>query len=139
EVSPDGSVDENVFDIKQGVSINFLIKTNKKKANQLAQVFSYDLFGKREIKYDFLLSKSLSTIPFKEINLIGPNYFFSERNFEEQKDYDKGFSLTSLFSINSMGIATARDHFSIQFSPQVVQNTIKVFMGLENEEARTQF
>jgi len=26
EVSPDGSKDENVFDIQQGVSINFLLK-----------------------------------------------------------------------------------------------------------------
>ena len=30
EVSPDGSVDINVFDIMQGVSINFFVKTGKK-------------------------------------------------------------------------------------------------------------
>ena len=31
EVSPDGSVDQNVFDIMQGVSINIFIKSGKKK------------------------------------------------------------------------------------------------------------
>ncbi|RYG39789.1 MAG: DNA methyltransferase, partial [Chitinophagaceae bacterium] len=33
ETSPDGSVDQNVFDIMQGVSINLFIKTGKKKNN----------------------------------------------------------------------------------------------------------
>ena len=32
ETSPDGSVDENVFDIRQGVSINIMIKNRKKGA-----------------------------------------------------------------------------------------------------------
>ncbi|MFK7947904.1 MAG: N-6 DNA methylase, partial [Saprospiraceae bacterium] len=31
ETAPDGSVDQNVFDIMQGVSINILVKTGKKK------------------------------------------------------------------------------------------------------------
>jgi len=51
EVCPDGSVDQNVFDIMQGVSINIFIKTGKKANNELAEVFHYDLFGKREYKY----------------------------------------------------------------------------------------
>ena len=40
ETSPDGSIDQNVFDIMQGVSINIFIKTGKKKANSLAKVCS---------------------------------------------------------------------------------------------------
>jgi hypothetical protein len=38
----------------QGVSINIFVKTGKKKANELGKVFHFDLFGKREFKYDFL-------------------------------------------------------------------------------------
>ena len=67
EVAPDGSIDENVFDIKQGVSINLFVKTKEKKANQLGQVFNYDVYGKREFKYDFLNENSLSTITFSRI------------------------------------------------------------------------
>ncbi|MFZ4549808.1 MAG: Eco57I restriction-modification methylase domain-containing protein, partial [Bacteroidales bacterium] len=48
ETAPDGSVDENVFDIMQGVSINIFVKTGKKKTNELGKVFHYDLYGKRE-------------------------------------------------------------------------------------------
>jgi hypothetical protein len=42
ETAPDGSVDQNVFDIMQGVSINLFVKTNKKTKNELAKVFHYD-------------------------------------------------------------------------------------------------
>ena len=55
EVCPDGSPDQNVFDIMQGVSINILVKTGNKKANQLGKVFHSDLYGKRDVKYPFLL------------------------------------------------------------------------------------
>ena len=41
EVSPDGSKDENVFDIMQGVSIIFAVKTSNRKSEE-AQVFHYD-------------------------------------------------------------------------------------------------
>ena len=54
ETAPDGSPDVNVFDIMQGVSINIFVKTGKKKTNQLGKVFHYDLYGKRNFKYNFL-------------------------------------------------------------------------------------
>ena len=54
EVCPDGSTDQNVFDIMQGVSINLFIKKGNKKANQLGRVYHSDLYGKREAKYSFL-------------------------------------------------------------------------------------
>lgn len=78
EVSPDGSVDQNVFDIMQGVSINLFVKTGKKKADELAEVFHYDLFGKRDLKYDFLSNNSIKTIDYKKLPNVAPNYFFSK-------------------------------------------------------------
>ena len=56
EKHPDGSIDQNVFDIMQGVSINLFVKTGKKKKGELGKVFHFDLFGKREMKYDFFIS-----------------------------------------------------------------------------------
>src|SRR5210317_1900770 len=54
EVSPDGTTDNNVFDIQQGVSINIFIKTGLKKENEFGQVFHADLYGTREVKYKVL-------------------------------------------------------------------------------------
>lgn len=47
ETSPDGSVDSNVFDIMQGVSINILVKSEKHRTKQIGKVFHSDLFGTR--------------------------------------------------------------------------------------------
>ncbi|HET8810556.1 MAG TPA: N-6 DNA methylase, partial [Flavobacteriaceae bacterium] len=66
ETAPDGSADQNVFDIMQGVSINIFVKTGKKKTNELGKVFHYDLFGKRDLKYNFLVNNSLSDIKFSQ-------------------------------------------------------------------------
>jgi hypothetical protein len=46
EICPDGSKDENVFDIQQGVSINLFIKTSNKKDGDivLAELFEVGRF-----------------------------------------------------------------------------------------------
>lgn len=52
EKAPDGSKDDNVFDIMQGVSINIFIKQNSKAKN--TNIYYHDLYGKRKDKYEFL-------------------------------------------------------------------------------------
>lgn len=109
ETAPDGSADINVFDIQQGVSINLFIKTGKKKQNELGKVFHYDVFGKRELKYNFLIEKSLNSIDYKELPNIAPNYFFVNKDFNQQKIYEKGFCIAELFTLNNVGIVTSND------------------------------
>jgi predicted helicase len=139
EISPDGSPDQNVFDIMQGVTINIFVKTGKKKTTDLAKVYHYDLFGKRQTKYDFLLNHRLKTVPFKTLKPQAPMYYMVQKNLEEQKEYDKGFSLNDLFLLKSVGVVTARDEFAIQFSKENMKKTIETFLNLDNETARKQF
>lgn len=79
EVCPDGSPDENVFDIQQGVSINLFIKTGEKKASELGKVYYYDLYGKREEKYDFLTNTPFSEVKYQELQPVAPMYFLYQR------------------------------------------------------------
>ncbi len=123
----------------QGVSINIFVKTGKKKANELGKVFHYDLYGKREYKYDFLRNNSLKTVEYKELPNVKPNYFFVSKDFEEQKEYNKGFSINELFPVNSVGIVTARDNFTIHDSKEDVQKTIDEFLILDDETSRKRF
>ncbi len=109
ETSPDGSADVNVFDIMQGVAITIFVKTGKKKPTELGKVFHYDLFGKRDYKYDFLSENALKSIDFVELPNVAPNYYFVDKNFEEQTDYERGFQINNLFPLNVVGIATAKD------------------------------
>ena len=131
EVCPDGTPDFNVFDIMQGVAITIFIKTGKKKANELGKVFHCDLFGKREFKYDFLFNNSLKSISFKELPNVAPNYFFVAKDFEEQKNYNKGFAVNELFSLNNVGIVTAKDAILINSSKEELTQNVEEYYKIE--------
>src|SRR5690554_780508 len=113
ETAPDGSSDVNVFDIMQGVSINLFIKTGKKQHNELGKVFHYDLYGKRDFKYDFLNENSIQSIDFNELSNVAPMYFMVQKDFEVKASYDKGFQVNDLFLVNGVGLTTAHDDFEI--------------------------
>jgi predicted helicase len=139
ETAPDGSADVNVFDIQQGVSINVFVKTGQKKNDELGQILHYDLFGKREDKYIFLSENSINTVKYSELSNVAPNYFFTNKNFEDQSSYEKGFSVNEIFPLNNVGIVTARDSFTIHNTKEEVENTINDFLSLDDEDARVRF
>lgn len=116
ETSPDGGIDQNVFDIMQGVSINLFVKTGKKKENELGEVFHFDLYGKRENKYCFLNESKIKNINFTLLPNIEPNYLFVDKDFEEQINYEKRLSINELFKKQSMGITSGNDNEYIDFS-----------------------
>ena len=113
ETAPDGSKDENVFDIQQGVSINIFVKTSKSK--KLADVFYRDLYGKRDNKYDFLTEHNLLNSDFLQLKPAKPYYFFTPKDFGAKKQYDKGFRVDELFNVNTSGIKTHNDDELVSF------------------------
>jgi predicted helicase len=121
ETSPDGSPDINVFDIEQGVSINLFVKTGKKKSSELGVVNHYDLFGKRESKYDFLLSSSINSIKFTEFLPFANDYIFKKIDQKLIKEYNKGINPIELFKVNVMGFQTHRDDFAIDFNKSEIK------------------
>ena len=131
ETAPDGSVDKNVFDIMQGVSINIFIKTATKKNGTLAKVFHCDLYGERESKYEFLWSNDLKQTDFKELQPIDPYYFFVPKDFSEMMQYEKGFGVNKLFDNYNSGIQTKSDNLSVHFSQQELKIVINDFISLE--------
>ena len=140
EASPDDSPDENVFDIKLGVSINLFVKTRQKKPDDaLGKVFHFDLFGKRESKYKFLESHSLNQVEFQSLKPAAPHYFFTPRDYTLESEYQKGFSVTDLMPVGASGVITARDRFTIHHSVAEVRETIETFLGLSDQDARERF
>lgn len=113
----------------QGVSINLFIKTGKKKANELGKVFHYDLFGKREFKYDFLLQNSLKTINYIELPNVAPMYYMVQKDLELGDRYSEGFSLNLLFNVCLLGPNSHRDGFAIAFDQNDAQCRIDDFVN----------
>jgi predicted helicase len=131
EVCPDGSSDVNVFDIQQGVSINIFVKTDRKKKNELGKLFQFDLYGKRDFKYEFLNEHNFGSLKWNTPSLNKPNYFFTNKNYEGQDNYKKGFSIDDLFQIKAAGIKTHRDSVVIGFNKKELKEQI------ENYDAST--
>lgn len=121
EANFDGSKDENVFNIMQGVSIFLFIKKASKR-KELASVYHHELYGKRDGKFSYLDNGSLENIKWVELNYREPYYFFVPKNFEAEEEYKKGFKIDELFNIGSSGAESAKDDFIIKFTPDDVVN-----------------
>ena len=134
ETAPDGSKDENVFDIMQGVSINFFVKTGKKQIGKLAKVYHYDLYGKRESKYNWLNDNSLSEVDFTEIPNNEPMHFMIPKDFELEDEYMVGLSVNELFKLSVAGINTHRDDFVIDENKNRLGKRICDFFDLEKQQ-----
>ncbi|MEI6820923.1 MAG: type ISP restriction/modification enzyme [Bacteroidota bacterium] len=139
EVCSDGSTDQNVFDIMQGVSINIFIKTGKKKKNELGKVFHYELQGKREFKYDNLNNNNLKSFPWVNLKYTKPNYFFVPKDFDEIKRYEEGFSIDTLFEIYTSGMQTKRDKLCISFNLNEINDKFNYIRNNEIEDIRRKF
>lgn len=116
EVCPDGSPDQNVFDIMQGVSINIFVKTNKKKKTELGEVYHFDLQGKRNRKYETLNNSTISEIKWSKLDFKKHYYFFVPKDFESEEKYKSGFKVDELFPKNVAGIETMKDSLIIYFN-----------------------
>lgn len=138
EICPDGSPDENVFDIQQGVAISLFVKTGKKEKDAFARVRHADLFGKRQDKYAFLAEKSLTDIAFQKLENRPPHYFFTPKDFSNADEYERGFSLNELFQINSVGIVTADDKTLIDGDKAVLIDKVERKFGIAADENKIQ-
>jgi predicted helicase len=139
ESALDGSKDENVFDIQQGVSINLFVKTIEKKKGKLADVFHSELFGLREFKYQTLIYNNLKSIEWNKLEYKSPNYFFVPKDFSEEKSYIKGFKMDELFPKYSSGIESQKDSVAVQISLNEMSQVVDDFIKMEEKDISTKY
>ncbi len=125
EKCPDGSKDENVFDIQQGVSIGIFVKDKKQKG--LGKVFYRDVYDIQEKKYAYLKKYDTDSTKWLELQPVEPYYFFVQKDFSEQVKYNKFWSIQDIFIRSSSGVKTHRDHFLIGFTPEEVKQRMRTF------------
>lgn len=138
ELAPDGSQDENVFDILQGVGITLLVK---RFGNTISQVYSADLYGTRESKYKRLAFTQLSKIDYATIFPRTPNYFVVLQNEENRLEYEEFTRVTDFFNIGGLGFQSHRDGFVVAYSADEITTRMKTFFDLSvsDNEIKSQF
>jgi predicted helicase len=125
EKTPDGSKDENVFDIQQGVAIGLFVKRKKSAASKIIR--HSEVWGNREQKYQWLTKHELKKTKWNELKPASPLYLFIPRDERLTKRFQSYPSIQEIFPANSVGIVTARDHFAIDFHKPPLQRRIEQF------------
>lgn len=127
EKSPDGSKDENVFDIQQGVSINIFVK--QKDSPSQPTIHHAELWGTREKKYQELSSKNVNSIIWKDLQPIEGNFFFTPSSGTNNTEYEKYQSIVEVFSNSISGVQTKKDDLFVDFSKKQIETKIRSFLS----------
>lgn len=128
ERSPDGSKDENIFDIQQGVAIGIFVK--RQEANHTphtAIVRHAHLWGPRyekaereqksiKGKYSWLAEHDVTTTDWIELRPAFPLYLFAPQNVNLKTEFENGWSLPDMLTINNVGVVTGQDSKAIAFT-----------------------
>ncbi|MCJ7515178.1 MAG: N-6 DNA methylase [Dehalococcoidia bacterium] len=123
ERCPDGSKDENVFDIQQGVAIALFVK----RKGLEKKVFHSEHWGLREDKEKWLLGNDVNSTTWHEIQPKSEFYLFVPRDERLLDSYSKYLKVTDIFPLNSVGVVTSRDDFVIDFEEEALKRRIRIF------------
>lgn len=137
ERCPDGSPDQNVFDIQQGVAIGIFVKEKGKIGP--ATVRHADLWGSRAHKYRQLLQENVQTLKWDHLTPRPPFYLFIPQNIDLLAEFEKGWGVTEAFLVTSSGLFTSRDSLTIHGAPEEVWDTVCDFVSLPPEQARQKY
>ena len=138
ETAPETETDENVFDIKQGVTILLCVK--KPNNPSLAKIYYDDLWGLRKEKYNALSETDVETNDWCAFQPKSPYYYFTPQEVEARAEYEKeSKKITDIFQTSSIGILTARDKLTIRWTAEQLHKTVKDFVSLPEDEARQKY
>lgn len=140
ETAPDGSKDENVFDIQQGVAITFFVKTSQKNSQSLGEVYYADLYGLRTEKYEFLNSHSVGDIKYQKANPTLENmYRFDIQDESLRSDWEKMLSVEKIFKLNGVGLRTHKDFLVYQKKREDIESVCLDFNTLDVEQLKAKY
>lgn len=140
ELSPNGSKDENVFDIMQGVSINIFIRKDNHSKSSFGKVYYKDLFGLREEKYDWLNHHSFGEdVEWEEIECLAPYYFMIPKDFSTKEEYEKGFAINNLLSVYTTGLKSQQDKANIFFTQKEADEMLYEFNNKTEDELKKEY
>jgi hypothetical protein len=140
EVAPDGTKDDNVFDITVGVAIALFVKLprgsqgesgkkSKPAAKPHATVHHADLWGLRKHKYDWLGGHNANSTEWTSFQADAPDFRFVPRNATHEREWNKGWSIRDVFPISNNGLKTDRDELFFDFDRKELERRMTTFFS----------
>jgi predicted helicase len=124
ERADDGELDENVFDIRPGVSIILLSKNSGPDA---PETLHSDIIGEKNKKYSELMSTNAGLTKWQKLMPVSPDFFFVPKCQDLKEEYERGWKLNEIFPVNISGIKTHRDGFVLDFERSKLEERIGEF------------
>jgi predicted helicase len=143
DCAPDGSKDENIFGIQQGVALGIFVRKHRNTPDtRLATVYHAHLWGPREVyrevyeeassnqqfasgKYQWLAHNNVRTTEWTALAPERPFYLFMPQDTNLRAEYARGEKITDIMPVNVMGFQTHRDHFAVDFEHDTLFQRIK--------------
>jgi hypothetical protein len=129
EVVPEGAIDKNIFDIKQGVSVIIAYRTADKIEHELGKVKYAELWGARQKKYDVLQEATIKKIKWTDCSPRAPNYTFHPSGKKQKVYAEEFFALNEFMPVYSSGVITARDDFVVGKEAAALVKNAEEFAG----------
>jgi hypothetical protein len=134
ETTPDGSKDDNVFDITVGVAIVLFVKLPPDKTAKGAKakkkpttIHHADLWGLRKNKYDWLNVHNATNTEWTVFQPDAPDFRFVPRNAKYEKEWNKGWSIRDIFPVSNNGLKTDRDELFFDFDRKELEKRMTTF------------
>jgi predicted helicase len=134
----------NVFDIKTGVAIMFLVK-NLKRDNKVCQIqyIALDDFLKKDEKLNWLTENSIQKTSFEHVQPDKNNNWINltDNDFESllpiaDKEVKLGRSKKALFELFSLGVVTNRDEWVYDYDKETLIKKLTHFADTYNADLK---
>lgn len=139
---PDGTADENVFDIQQGVGISVFCRPPSLQRKDLVDYA--EMWGSRERKYGALLQPVAGPSNFELLYPRGPHFLFVPVERGLQLEFNSGWHPYQIFGTGNLktdnhsaygaGFVTQQDRFAIGFEASDVATNVADFLDSEEDK-----
>ncbi len=146
ETAPDGSKDQNVFDIQQGVAIGIFIKQGVDKKSPpivrhaelwgLRAIYEQNSAGQRVLsggKYYWLGGHDVSSTQWTTLEPQSPSYLFIPQRSLLKEEYEQWPSINEIFEVGSSCMNTARDSLVIDVDKKRLEDRIGRLVDEQND------
>ena len=129
---PAATVDQNVFDITQGVAVLTAVRLER---GVNVRFRTASLFGRREQKYERLLTLTRGDQSWAAATPSSPFYLFAGDQAGGKDEYRSFVSVEAAFLLRSVGVQTSRDHLAIGFTRRELIDKIVEFANPKTTDA----
>jgi len=131
ERAPDGILDQNVFEIQQGVAISLLLLLPQSVIHKACYA---ELWGSSANKFDAMLSGA-DLLSGDTVQPQSPDYYLVPRNYELAAEYGEYSPLTEIFPLYGSAITTARDSIVVDFEAEPIVRRVEMFQDQSLSDA----